>query len=167
VRRICTFVALAALSSLSACASQNAIPVSSSWDPLWRFPAQATFAWDDAATSLPDDPAVDRTSTDALVKTVANEAFAARGYRPVAPGSADYRMSYQYAVHSYVGSEGSRADGTLSLLLADGASGRRVWLGFGRAEVHVGLTPEERKARLREALDRMLADFPPAQRPPE
>lgn len=167
MRLIRTLLALAALSSLSACASSDAVPVSSSWDPLWRFPAQATFAWDDAASSLPDDPAIDRAGVDALVKSVASEAFAAREYRPAALGAADYRLSYQYAVHTYVGSEGSRADGALSLQLVDGASGRRVWLGFGRAEVHVGLSPEERRARLREALDRMLADFPPAQRPPD
>jgi hypothetical protein len=46
----------------------------------------------------------------------------------------------------------------------ESASRRRVWSGFGRAEIHVGLTPEERRERLRRALARMLEDFPPAQR---
>jgi hypothetical protein len=31
----------------------------------------------------------------------------------------------------------------------------------------MGLTPEERRARLADAMARMLHDFPPAQRPPE
>jgi hypothetical protein len=55
--------------------------------------------------------------------------------------------------------------GSISLLLVEKASGRRVWLVFGQAEVHVGLSPEERRARLSDALTRMLAKFPPSQRP--
>jgi len=31
--------------------------------------------------------------------------------------------------------------------------------------VYVGLTPEERKARLKDVLTRMLQNFPPSQRP--
>lgn len=159
------FLAATALAlGLLACASKDAIPVSSTHDPLARFPAQATYSWDDAATSLPDDPQIDRAQTDALFKEVANEAFAARGYR-VAPAPADYQLSYHYVVNTRIGADVSKAVGSVSLLLVESATGRRVWLGFGRAEVYVGLTREERKARLRDALDRMLKDFPPTQRP--
>ncbi|MGH7289511.1 MAG: DUF4136 domain-containing protein [Myxococcota bacterium] len=149
-----------------ACASGDAISVSSTHDPLVRFPAQATFSWDDAAISMPDSAAIDRQDTDALFKEVANEAFAARGYRLAAPPT-DYRLSYQYVVNTRIGADFSKAVGSVSLLLVESASGRRVWLGFGRAEIHVGLTREERKARLREAVDRMLEAFPPSQRPGE
>lgn len=165
-RRSLTFTA-SALLSLLACASNDAIPVSTNYDPLVRFPAQASYAWDEAANSLPDDPAIDRQATDALFKDVANEAFAARGYRVVEGSAADYRLSYQYVVHTYIGPDVSRAMGSFSLLLADRASGRRVWMGFGRAEIHVGLSPEERRARLSDAMTRMLEKFPPSQRPPE
>jgi len=156
---------LAALLPLFACAFGDAIPVSTNYDPLVRFPAEATFVWDDAANSLPDDPAIDRATTDALLKEVATEAFAARGYRAVgSDAAAHYRLSYQYVVHSYIGPDVSRAIGSVSLLLVEHASGRRVWLGFGRAEIHVGLSTEERRARLRDAMNRMLEDFPPSQR---
>ena len=165
-RRSLPFLA-AGLLALLACASDDAIPVATNYDPLVRFPAQATYVWDEAANSLPDDPAIDRETTDALLKDVANEAFAARGYRVVASAPADYRLSYQYVVHTYIGPDVSRAFGSVSVLLVESASGRRVWLGFGRAEIHVGLSPEERRARLSEAMNRMLAQFPPSQRPPE
>lgn len=158
-------VIAAALFTLLACVSDDAIPVSTNYDPLFRFPAQATFAWDAAASSLPDVPAIDRQSTDALLKDVANQAFGARGYRVVAGGPADFRLSYQYVVRTYTGPDVSRAMGSISLMLVESASGRRVWLGFGQAEVHVGLSPDERRARLSDALTRMLAKFPPAQRP--
>jgi hypothetical protein len=154
----------AALVALAACASQDAIPISTTHDPLASFPAEATWSWDEAAISLPENPAIDRASTDALFRQVANEAFAARGYRLAAPPT-DYQLSYHYVVNERIGPDVSKAVGSVSLLLVESVSGRRVWLGFGRAEIHVGLTPEERKARLRDALDRMLADFPPSQRP--
>jgi hypothetical protein len=164
-RRIPRLLA-AALVALAACASQDAIPVSTTHDPLARFPAEATWAWDEAAISLPQNPELDRAGTDALFREVANEAFAARGYRQAAAPT-NYLLSYQYAVAERIGPDVSKAVGSVSLLLVESASGRRVWLGFGRAEIHVGLTREERKARLRDALDRMLADFPPSQRPGE
>ena len=156
-----------ALLALFACASDDAIPVSSNYDPLVRFPAQATYVWDEAANLLPEDPGFDRAGTDALLKDVANEAFAARGYRVAADAAAEYRMSYQYRVHTYIGPDVSRAFGSVSVMLVESASNRRVWMGFGRAEIHMGLTPAERRARLADAMARMLHDFPPAQRPPE
>ena len=154
----------AALLCLLACASDHAIPVSTNHDPLVDFPAQATYLWDDSANSFPNNPDIDRKEMDALFKDVINEAFAARGYR-VTTGQADYRLSYQFAVQSRRGVEESFAMGTLSLLLTEMGSGRRVWTGFGQAEVYTGLTPEERRARLRDAMERMLQNFPPTQRP--
>jgi hypothetical protein len=150
------------LCALLACASDD-VPVSTNYDPLVRFPAQATYVWDEGANALPDDPAIDRAEIDALLKDVADEAFAARGYRAVGDGEpANYRLSYQYVVHTYIGPDVSRAMGSLSLLLTDYASRRRVWMGFGRAEIHATLSPEERRARLADAFARMLAKFPPS-----
>lgn len=157
----------ALLLPLLACTSDDAIPVSSNYDPLVRFPAEARYVWDDAANTLPDDPAIDRAGTDTLLKDVADEAFAARGYRVSRGPNADFRLSYQYVVHTYIGPDVSRSMGSLSLMLSDHASGRRVWMGFGRAEIHLGLSPAERRARLSDAMTRMLEKFPPSQRPPE
>lgn len=151
--------------SLLACASDE-IPVATNYDPLFRFPAQATYVWDDAANSLPDNPSVDKKSTDALLRQVVDEAFAAKGYR-VTTGASDFKLSYQYTLHTFKGVESSHATGSVSLLLVERKTGRRVWTGFGEAEAYVGLTPEERRVRLREAFDRMLANFPPTQRPIE
>ena len=157
---------VAASLSVFACASDYAIPVSTNYDPLVHFPARATYVWDDSANLLPDKQEIDRQATDALLKDVANEAFAARGYR-VVTGDADYRLSYQYMVHTFTGPDVSTATGSLSLLLVEKSSGRRVWAGFGQAEIYVGLSPEERRARLHDAMERMLQNFPPSQRPEE
>ncbi len=159
---IAALAALLAL-GLAGCASDD-VGVSTTYDPLTRFPATATYVWDDAARLLPEDPRVDVPAVDALVKEVANEEFAAHGYRLAASGASNYLLSYQYAVHTWTGPDASKAIGSLSLQLVESASHRRVWSGFGRAEIHVGLTPEERRERLRAALARMLKDFPPSQR---
>jgi hypothetical protein len=149
--------------ALAGCASDD-IAVSTTFDPLVRFPATATYAWDDAARSLPEDPRIDARSFDTLVKQAADQEFAARGYRAVASGPANFRLSYQFVVHTWIGADNSRAVGSLSLLLAESRSRRRVWLGFGKAEIHVGLSEAERRERLRDAFARMLKDFPPSQR---
>lgn len=158
---------VAVLMACLGCTSDGAAPaVSSTYDPLFRFPAQARYAWDDAAIQLPDDPAIDRAGTDALFREAADEAFAERGWSRADP-PADYRLSYHYVVNTRIAADYAKSVGSVSLLLVESASGRRVWMGFGRAEIYVGLTREERKARLREALDRMLEKFPPSQRPEE
>jgi hypothetical protein len=156
-------LSLVFLASLAGCASDG-IEVSTTYDPLTSFPAKASYAWDDRANKLPTDPRIVELDLGPLIKQAAEEEFAARGYRAVASGTHDYRLSYELVVHSWIGSERSRSVGTLSLLLIEADSGRRVWLGFGRAEVHVGLTRAERMQRMREALAKMLEKFPPAQR---
>jgi hypothetical protein len=148
---------------LVGCKSDD-LDVSTNFDPLTSFPTQATYAWDDAANKLPKDPRLAPLDLDSLIKEVADQEFSRRGYRPVATGSPNYRLSYELTVYTWHGPDMSRSVGSLSLLLVEDATNRRVWMGFARAEVHVGLTREERKNRLREVLARMLVKFPPAQR---
>jgi hypothetical protein len=147
--------------TLAACASD--VDVSTTVDPLSSFPAQATYVWDDAAIKLPADPRIRELDPDSLIREAANAEFAARGYRRSAGGPAQYRLAYDFAVHTWHGVDDSSSVGSLSLWLSDAAN-RRVWMGYARAELHVGLSREERLARLREAIARMLEDFPPKQR---
>src|SRR5215471_3354753 len=144
---------------LVACQSDTA-EFSTSYDPLVVFPQQASFAWDPAASKLPDDPRIRELDLDPLIRQAADGAFAARGWRPVS-GAADFRLAYELGENRWNGSEGSTSVVSLSLFLTDAKSGRRVWSGYGRAEVQPGLTRDERGKRLRAALDRMLQGFPP------
>jgi hypothetical protein len=148
---------------LAGCSSDG-IDVSTTFDPLTSFPTQASYAWDDLANKLPKEPRLQPLDLDSLIKEAANAEFAERGYRAVASESPDYRLSYELVVHTWIGPDNSRSVGSLSLMLVEAGTNRRVWLGFGRAEVHVGLTREERTMRLREAMAGMLEKFPPAQR---
>jgi len=156
-------LALAAHLALVACAS-DPIDVSTAFDPLNRFPAQATYLWDEAANELPDDPRINQMDTDSVIREAANAEFAARGYQLSTSGAGHYRLSYDLSVHTWYAANNTSSLGSLSIWLVDAATKRRVWMGYVRAEIHVGLSREERVSRLRGAMARLLAKFPPAQR---
>lgn len=154
-------LAALALVSLAGCASKG-IETSTSFDPLETFPRQATFVWDDAANRLPADARLEELDLDSMIRRAANEAFAVRGYTRVASAPADYRLSYEVGENRWTGPEGVTSVVSISLLLKDAKTDRRVWLGFGRAEVQPGLARDERYRRLRGAFDDLLRTFPPS-----
>lgn len=144
--------------------AKPAFDVSAVFDPLAIFPSEATVSWDDEANHPPDNPEVQAHDYDRLLKQVSNEEFGKRGYTIVASGAADYLLSYELTIHRWISAEKTQATGTLSLSLVDTKTRNRVWLGYGRAQVLVGLSEEERSERLRLILVEMLKEFPPHQR---
>lgn len=157
--------ASACLAALASGCASDGIDVSTTYDPLTPFPRQATFVWDTAANQLPDDPRIRQLGTAELIEQAANEEFAARGYRLSTSGAANFKLSYDLTVHTWYGPNNSQSLASLSFWLVDAASRRRVWMGYVRAEIYAGLTREERLARMREAMARLLEKFPPSERP--
>jgi hypothetical protein len=151
--------------SLGCASGSDSVDVSTSFDPLTPFPARATYRWDESANRLPDDPRINAMETDSLIREAADAEFAARGYQLSATGSAHYKLSYDLAIHTWYAANNTSSQGSLSLWLVDAATNRRVWMGYVRAEIYVGLSREERVARLRKAMARLLEKFPPSQRP--
>lgn len=145
----------------TACVSDD-VGVSTSFDPLARFPATATYIWDDEESSPPKDERL--ANLTPILKEAADEEFSKRGYRAVGSGPSDYRLSYDFLVSTTISAERSRSTGSLTLSLVDSKSSQLAWIGFGRAEIHVGLDRAERRERLRLAFERMLKKFPPSQR---
>jgi hypothetical protein len=154
-------LALAAPILLAACAKDYG--VSTSFDPLTRFPATASFVWDDRESSVPDDPRLAELGLDRVIREVAAAEFAARGYTETT-GASHYLLSYRLDVKTWHGAERSAAVASLSLQLVERASRRQVWSGFARADLHVGNTDAERRDGLRRVMAEMLEDFPPSQR---
>ena len=66
-RAVVSALATVVAACLAGCASDD-VGVSTTFDPLSRFPATATYAWDDAARILPENSRVDGPGVDALVK---------------------------------------------------------------------------------------------------
>jgi hypothetical protein len=157
--RLSTALVALALTPLFACVSGPA--VSTAFDPLTRFPAEASFVWDAAANHAPEDPRIAELNFESRLRKLTTDALAARGYREVESEPADYRVSYQLSVHTWISAEHSTSVGSLSIVLVDSVSGRRVWMGFTQAQAQVGLPEEVRNERLRDILDRMFENFPP------
>ncbi len=150
-----------AAATLAACAKD--FGVSTSFDPLTRFPAVATFVWDERQSSMPDDPRLQELGLDRVIREVAAAEFAARGYTKTS-GASHYVLSYRLDVKTWHGPERSAAVATLAFQLVERSSRRPVWSGFARADMHVGNTDQERRDHLRTVMAEMLKDFPPSQR---
>ncbi len=141
------------------CATKD-VRVSMNFDPLVRFPRQATFAWNEEASSCA------ALGVEHILREVANAEFRVRGYRPVASReNPDFHLSYQCNVRTHHRRDASEATGSIALLMSEAETEHWVWSGFGEARVYVGHTEAERRERMRAALARLLRGFPPIGRP--
>ena len=95
------------------------IPVSTAFDPVVSFPAEATFVWDREHISLPDDPALSGLGIGQIVEEEAEAAFGARGYRHSTVPEADYLLSYHLRVDTFIAADRSSSTAGLSVLLVD------------------------------------------------
>ena len=138
--------------------------VGATFDPLTTFPASATWTWDEASNRLPDDERIRPLDFDGIIKEVAPAEFAARGYILASAAAPDYLLSYDLRMNTWISQTEARSIGSLSFLMVEAASGRRVWLGFIRAEMDMSNTRESRKEFITKELRKLLKDFPPSQR---
>lgn len=148
---------------LTGCRS-NDVELAVTYDPLFSFPKQATFSWDREHSHVPSDPRVALLDFRGVLEETAADAFAKKGYRLTPDGGADYLLAYRITLQEILQANASRSFGAFWLDLTEAKSGRRVWTGYGRALVHVGLSEKERKSRFRKSLGNLLKDFPPSQR---
>jgi hypothetical protein len=149
--------------ALLAVACAQDVQVGISYDPLTAFPKQASYAWDERENRLPNDERVQSIDLDPLIKRVVVGELAARGWNETA-GDPDYLISYHLSVATWHGAEGSLSLGSWSLQINEAEDGQRVWVGFARAEVQMGLSEAEREQRFRKATRQLLEHFPPAGR---
>jgi len=151
------------LATLAACQSPVA-GTTTTVDPLAIFPREASYTWDEAGSTMPDEPGLESLHLSALLHQEADLAFGERGYRRVATSEADYRLAYEVQLNTRIEADHSRSLVVLWLTLTEESSGKNVWTGAAQTKLHVGLTEEERRDRLREVFDEMLEEFPPEQR---
>ncbi len=172
---------LAATALVSGC---SGISVSTDFDPKVDFSAFKTYGWHAAPAGAAPNPLV-----DARIRRAVDDALPARGYRAAAsPAEADFLVAHRTAVQQRIevspssaavgyrsgrwgAAVGTGADvrtydeGTLVLDFVDAKSKELVWRGTASGTVHGDLTPEEREARIREAVTKLLEKFPPGRKP--
>jgi hypothetical protein len=153
---------LCAFLSVVGCTSNDA-DFGATYDPITVFPPTARWVWDEAANKLPNDDRFDLPALDRDLKQVVGSEFGARGYAEAPSGDVHYLLSYELGIQTWMSQTEARAFGSLSVLMVEAATGRKVWLGFVRLQIDRSLTPEQSEERLRASVAGMLENFPPAQ----
>ena len=158
-------------------------------DPEARsdFGRYKTYAWqpNPAQTDARVNPAV-----GSLVVGAADEALAAKGYRLAAAGTPDFLIAWQLTIEPKqqvsqidvtpsARAPGGRfpggspmpyqtapltrefEEGTLILDIIDSPTQRHVWRGWAQGEIQKTVEPGVREKRIREAVRKILDEFPP------
>lgn len=189
MRQATCLVALTLGTLLGACAGPT-MTVRSEHDQeaVREFSRYRTYAW--VPHSAGPDARL-AAAVGPLVVRAADEILAAKGYRGPA-GTPDFVMAWHTTVEAkrqvstldvtptpgIAGGARLRTgpsirqtvttarefdEGTLILDIADGRTGRHVWRGWAQAEVKADAAPAEREARIKAAVQQILAEFPPKQ----
>ena len=174
-----TVVLLVAL-ALAGCAR---VTVTTDHDPSANFGALHTYAWRPGPQQGVGDPRFDSTLIDKRVRAAVDRVLASKGFRPAAPGTtADFLVGYHavvrqktsvqtinrwygYRVGVWRGGPQTYAhdydEGTLLIDVIDPATMQLLWRGSGTGVVDPQASPEKREQRINDAVDQILAGFPP------
>ena len=171
-------IALVAL-ALAGCLQ---VTVTTDHDPAANFGALHTYAWRPGPQQGMGDPRFDSTLIDRRVRAAIERVLASKGYRAAAPGTTpDFLVGYHavvrqktsvqtinrwygYRVGVWRGPETYVRDydeGTLLIDVIDPATMQLLWRGSGTGVVDPLSSAEKREERINEAVERILADFPP------
>jgi hypothetical protein len=164
------------------------ISVQSDFDPSADFEALKTYAWYEAEQPKTGDIRIDNPILDQRVRSTVEGALNAKGYTKVAENP-DFLLVYHaavskelevtsgttaYGAYGYYGWHYVAAPvwvetptaytynkGTLILDIIDAKSEKLVWRGSAQAELNETSTQQQKKARMDEAVNGMLKNFPP------
>lgn len=157
----------------------SGLSTSSDYDPQTDFSKLKTWAWFEAG---PPNPKID-TLTDGRIRGAIEQELTRKGLRKVDSGPADFSVKYHAAVqqkiesrptsvsvgygwrYGYMGMSSneiySYSEGTLVVDFIDPAKKELLWRGTVSGAVEPQRTPEERTARVQEAVAKMMAQYPP------
>src|SRR5262245_4137696 len=156
------------------------ISVNHDYDPQIDFSKFKTYAW---YLPPPAQPGIDWL-THQRIRRAVDEGLQAKGFTMADEASVDFKVHAMASIterirtqpvsmgvgyawpHGYVGAvEGvevtSYEEGTLIVDVIAPATKSLMWRGTARAAVERDRTPEQREARIREAVGKILEPFPP------
>jgi hypothetical protein len=178
-RRLRVVSAFALLWSLAACSS---VQVKQDWDPNANFSGLHTWNWQSSTPALTgnprlDDPLVHSRIQSALAATLRSKGYAQTASKP------DFLVTYHVAIQQKldaqtiytgygpyrgwygVGGTQTVVDqydlGTLLVDFIDPGTNNVIWRGTAESRLQELKTPEEREARVKDAVERLLNQFPP------
>lgn len=159
------------------------VTVTTEHDPSASFSGLQTYAWRPGPQQAVGDPRFDSTLINQRVRAAIDRVLASKGYRAAATGTTpDFLVGYHAVVRRKTSSQtinrwyGYRAggwrggpqttahdydQGTLLIDIIDPATMQLLWRGTGTGAVEPQASPETREQRINDAVERILADFPP------
>ncbi len=176
---------LAALLVTALCACST-LRVSSDYDPAFDFSGFRTWNWLTGPQAGTVDPRLPSGLVEERIRAALEKHLAALGFERSATGTPDFRVGYHAAVEDKVDVQTiNRAygygpgwgagrglmtsdtyvrqyeQGTLIVDIVDPRTKRLVWRGSAQAEVYSYATPEQREARIDDAVGQILERFRP------
>jgi hypothetical protein len=164
----------------------SGIRVDSDYDPSADFSQLRTWSWL-PQTRESGDPRLDNALLDSRIRNAVEAELRAKGFERVDSGASNFQVVYHVNVegkvdvdtvyrgypHGRYGRYGYRGggysettvrqydEGTLLIDFLDPDSGALLWRGSGQATVRESSSPEQRTKRVNEAVNKILAQFPP------
>ncbi|HEX7897139.1 MAG TPA: DUF4136 domain-containing protein [Planctomycetota bacterium] len=150
----------------------SGLEVGHDYDRSQDFSALRTWAWAPSLASEAENGArLSRLERERIQKAIAGE-LTGRGYPEADVEAADFRIRYDAEIGPRVGWAAPDGrpypvdqrvvdQGTLIVDVFTRENDRLVWRGAARMIVDFGLTPEERDARVRDAVRAIFEKFPP------
>jgi len=179
VTRVTRALAVCLALALAAC---NSIEVKQDWDPSESFGSLRTWAWQSQTPAVSGDPRVDDPLVHSRIQTAIESALTQKGLAK-SSGKPDVLVAYHIALQQKldartiytgygpyrgwygVGGTETVVDtydlGTLLIDFVSPQSNNVIWRGTGQSRIQELRTPEERQARIQDAVDRILGQFPP------
>ncbi len=168
----------------------SSIRVETKYDPHVDFTTYTNFGWLPVPRARTGDLRIDHAALDAVVRQAVNRKLAARGFKSTTDLEVDFWVVYHVAIrkkleysklpigYDYspawgrgqwtderIGDRGTYVrtfdEGTLVLDIVDARTSRLSWRGSARAKVDAARTRRQKEARLKRAVGKMLAGFPP------
>ena len=178
MRRHIPLFVITLLVIVAACSSRQ---VGYDFDRGADFSRYRTYAWVSAAQQTTGDKRLDSSLVNARIRAAVDAQLREKGYLASSNGSPDFLIAYHAGMkemikgastQNYIGDRAHGTfttisdvqpyhEGTLTIDIVDAASRQLIWQASATADVEQSLGPEERDARIKNAVRAMLAHFPP------
>jgi len=174
------FPLLALAVALCACSS---IEVKQDWDPHANFSTLHSWAWQKQTPAVTGNPRLDDPLVHGRIQSSIENTLAEKGYPKAMSGRPDFLVAYHIAIQQkldaqtiytgygpyrgWYGMGGAQTVvdqydvGTLLVDVIDPGTNDVIWRGTAQSRLQELKTPEERQARIQDAVNRVLEQFPP------
>lgn len=166
----------------------STVRVSHDYDPKVDFTRMKTFAWLEDKQPGTGDLRLDDPLLDQRIRAAVNQTLQEKGYASADPASADFFVAYQLGIQRTIRSDNvqtgfrfsrgtsgrygsvgissgsnvrTQDEGTLFIDVLDPDNGGLLWRGKGTDTISEHSNQEKRTKMIREAVEKILGQFPP------